>query len=133
MVLPSVIYWHCIGFNESQHSSRGRFMPLMLALDTVRRILQDFRVSSSKKFWFLELLPGPLFLYCHFEACFSCFYKCFVNTYYHYCGTCKMTSPGSNDDSVVDDELRVQVSIYDTSKCYVSSYLLSDRVAKVFV
>lgn len=60
------------------------------ALGSVRRLCSEYRAKSGRAFWFLELLPGPLFLYCFSPASFNAFYKMFVGTYFHYCGTCRM-------------------------------------------
>jgi hypothetical protein len=92
---------------------------MLLALEAARNLCVEYREKSAGAFWFLELLPGPLFLYCWPTAMFDLFYKLFVGTYFHYCGTCKMPSRTQDtntvthsDDAVVDDQLVVKVRVY---------------------
>ena len=92
---------------------------MKLALEAVRQLCEEFRAQSGNTFWFVELLPGPLSGYCCSDALFSGFYKCFLGTYYHYCGTCRMASgasgAGGDEDEekdkggIVDESLRVLV------------------------
>lgn len=101
-----------IEFHSNEYTSwEERMKPLQQALATVRTLCQEFNLQSDGAFWYFELLPGPVFLYCCSDVLFSWFYKCFLGTYYHYCGTCKMASPASeafiNKDGVVDESLRV--------------------------
>ena len=50
---------------------------------------------------FIEVLPGPLFLYTHTYAWFLAYARLYTTTYFHACGSCAM-------GAVVDDQLRVR-------------------------
>lgn len=90
---------------------------LWKSLKFTRQIISQ----SSKSFYFLELLPGPLFLYCFNLLIFTFFYRQFLGSYFHYCGTNFMTSSTSTSiksnsdsnsnfkkfDGVVNEELKV--------------------------
>ena len=93
---------------------------LRLALDTARSLCRAYSSRSRGAFWYWELLPGPVFCYCCSDRWFRCFYQCFLGTYYHYCGTCRMVAsaasgspPHTHKDTdpagVVDESLRVLV------------------------
>lgn len=89
---------------------------LWKSLTFIRQIISQSKSSSS--FYFLELLPGPLFLYCFNLTIFTFFYRQFLGSYFHYCGTNFMTSSSTSSSSsssslnkkvhgVVNEELKV--------------------------
>jgi hypothetical protein len=70
-------------------------MLLWNSYKTTRKILTTGSSSispSQSSFYFFELLPGPFFFYCPTLSSFEIFYRYFVSTYFHYCGTNPMTS-----------------------------------------
>jgi choline dehydrogenase-like flavoprotein len=81
---------------------------LRKALSTARSLLTE---EASPGLWYMELLPGPLFGYGRSHWGFDRFYRMFLMTYFHFCGTCSMDTVSAEDvqiHGIVDNTLRVR-------------------------
>lgn len=78
------------------------------AYHTLKTIFSRAKSPTSSPFYYLELLPGPIFFYCATYSVFKVFYRYFLGTYFHYCGTNAMSSTdGTSPNGVVDVHLKV--------------------------
>jgi len=59
---------------------------------------RSVNVASTSGLWYTELLPGPLFGYAISGSLFQLYYKLFLTTYFHFCGTCRMTCSSDEVD-----------------------------------
>lgn len=69
---------------------------LRRGITATRSLLRNYKALR-----YVEILPGPLFLYTFSKHLADSFISLFATTYFHACGTCAM-------GVVVDDELKVK-------------------------
>jgi choline dehydrogenase len=74
-----------------------------VGLTKARQIIHDAR--NKRGALFFEILPGPAFCYASSDMFWHIYCVLFSGTYYHGCGTCRMSDDGKG---VVDSCLRVR-------------------------
>lgn len=108
-VMVDILLVFSVYHADPQYGSCSRDkMTTLNAMNTARRLLQT---RSGDGLWYVELLPGFLF-----RKRMELFYKMFLGTYFHICGTCGMDCVVTNESDmttshkkgILDENLRVR-------------------------